>query len=95
MSAEFSRQMGRKIKLSGIFKVAALMDEISVLANSPKIKAGLLEKDSALCFNNESSEPETRHSADANIPLQSGLKYSEGDADNSFNQAGKCAQEIE
>jgi len=90
-----SRQMGRKVKWLGIFELTILMDDISVPVNSPRIMAGFLGNDSALCFNKESSEPVTRQSADAKIPLQFGVKYSEGDADKSFSQEGKCAQEIE
>ena len=90
-----SRQMGRKVKWLGIFELAIWMDDISVPVNSPRIMAGFLGNDSALCFNKESKEPEMRQSADAKIPLQFGVKYSEGDADKSFNQDGKCAQEIE
>ena len=95
MGTEFSRQMGMKVKCPGILEVAILMDEISALANSPRTKAGFFGKDSALCFNKESSEPETMQSAEANMPLQSGVKYSEGDADKSLSQAGKCAHDIE
>ena len=95
MRPEVSRQSGRKVKWSGIFAVAILMDEISVLVNSPITTAGFLGKDSTLCFNKESNEPETRQSAEAKIPLQAGEKYSEGDAASGFNQAGKWAQEID